>query len=172
MFQRNNTLGRNSPCSCGSGKKFKKCCDAKAYAPPIQAVRVENHDRSNEIVRHEHEALSQVATVQLIELFNAGRFVELESHTRALAQRYPNSEFVRKALGVSLQQQGKYALAVLELQKSIELMPNDAEAHHNLAICLKHLGRLGITHITFGVILKVDFILYQPDGQHLGLEAG
>lgn len=23
-------LGRNSPCSCGSGKKFKKCCIRKA----------------------------------------------------------------------------------------------------------------------------------------------
>jgi len=21
-----NSLGRNDPCSCGSGKKFKKCC--------------------------------------------------------------------------------------------------------------------------------------------------
>ena len=22
-------VGRNDPCSCGSGKKFKKCCEAK-----------------------------------------------------------------------------------------------------------------------------------------------
>ena len=22
-------IGRNDPCSCGSGKKFKKCCEAK-----------------------------------------------------------------------------------------------------------------------------------------------
>jgi hypothetical protein len=24
-------MGRNEPCYCGSGKKFKKCCVAKAY---------------------------------------------------------------------------------------------------------------------------------------------
>ena len=24
--------GRNEPCPCGSGKKFKKCCDGKADA--------------------------------------------------------------------------------------------------------------------------------------------
>jgi uncharacterized protein YecA (UPF0149 family) len=24
------TTGRNDPCPCGSGKKFKKCCGAKA----------------------------------------------------------------------------------------------------------------------------------------------
>ena len=26
-------LGRNDPCSCGSGKKFKKCCFSKEDAP-------------------------------------------------------------------------------------------------------------------------------------------
>ena len=26
--QRADTPGRNDPCSCGSGKKFKKCCGA------------------------------------------------------------------------------------------------------------------------------------------------
>ena len=27
------TVGRNDPCPCGSGKKFKKCCGAKAEPP-------------------------------------------------------------------------------------------------------------------------------------------
>lgn len=26
-------IGRNDPCSCGSGKKFKKCCLGKPYEP-------------------------------------------------------------------------------------------------------------------------------------------
>ena len=25
----NKKVGRNDPCSCGSGKKYKKCCEAK-----------------------------------------------------------------------------------------------------------------------------------------------
>jgi hypothetical protein len=25
-----NTIGRNDPCPCGSGNKFKKCCQSKA----------------------------------------------------------------------------------------------------------------------------------------------
>ena len=28
------TVGRNDPCPCGSGKKFKKCCAAKGEAKP------------------------------------------------------------------------------------------------------------------------------------------
>ncbi len=33
--QRNNwkTAGRNDPCPCGSGKKYKKCCDGKSTSP-------------------------------------------------------------------------------------------------------------------------------------------
>src|ERR1051326_8177566 len=29
------TVGRNDPCPCGSGKKFKKCCAAKREATTI-----------------------------------------------------------------------------------------------------------------------------------------
>lgn len=27
----NKKVGRNDPCPCGSGKKFKKCCEKKSY---------------------------------------------------------------------------------------------------------------------------------------------
>jgi hypothetical protein len=30
------TPGRNEPCSCGSGKKYKQCCEGKARSlPPV-----------------------------------------------------------------------------------------------------------------------------------------
>lgn len=29
------TTGRNTPCPCGSGKKYKKCCLAKAAIQPV-----------------------------------------------------------------------------------------------------------------------------------------
>src|SRR5580692_11633809 len=31
-------LGRNDPCSCGSGLKFKKCCLPKVISPPRQGA--------------------------------------------------------------------------------------------------------------------------------------
>jgi hypothetical protein len=31
--ERKMTVGRNDPCPCGSGKKFKKCCAAKWQTP-------------------------------------------------------------------------------------------------------------------------------------------
>jgi len=31
--------GRNDPCPCGSGKKFKRCCAGLSLAPPPEALR-------------------------------------------------------------------------------------------------------------------------------------
>lgn len=33
-------VGRNDPCPCGSGKKFKKCCEAKASKRSLGSAQV------------------------------------------------------------------------------------------------------------------------------------
>lgn len=76
----------------------------------------------------------------LIALYNERHYAELESQTRALIARFPNSGFAWKLLGASLQMQGNNALAAF--QKTAELMPGDAEAHFNLGVVLKSLGQL------------------------------
>lgn len=35
-----NKTGRNDPCPCGSGKKFKKCCESKAATKALSPGRV------------------------------------------------------------------------------------------------------------------------------------
>ena len=35
-------VGRNDPCPCGSGKKFKKCCEAKMLGKRFQAHKIED----------------------------------------------------------------------------------------------------------------------------------
>ncbi len=37
-------VGRNDPCPCGSGKKFKKCCINKAEIPPVVSVPFDELD--------------------------------------------------------------------------------------------------------------------------------
>ena len=34
-------LGRNDPCSCGSGKKFKKCCESLLLGGRFKAEKVD-----------------------------------------------------------------------------------------------------------------------------------
>lgn len=33
-------IGRNDPCPCGSGKKFKKCCEEKGKTKALSPERV------------------------------------------------------------------------------------------------------------------------------------
>ncbi len=116
-------LGRNDPCSCGSGKKYKNCCLGKeAFHLPY----------SLEPTPDELNLLGA--------LFNTGRYVELENWARSLLKLYPDAGIVWKLLGLSLQMQGKDALTAL--QKSAQLLPNDAEAHGNLAAALRARGQL------------------------------
>ena len=34
-------IGRNDPCHCGSGKKFKKCCESKMIGGRFMAAKVD-----------------------------------------------------------------------------------------------------------------------------------
>jgi predicted O-linked N-acetylglucosamine transferase (SPINDLY family) len=65
----------------------------------------------------------------------------METRARLLLDRYPNSGFAWKVLGVSLLNQGKDALNAL--RKAATLLPDDAAAHSNLGIALGSLGQLG-----------------------------
>ena len=38
-----NKVGRNDPCPCGSGKKYKKCCELKGSGKKLEASRFNVH---------------------------------------------------------------------------------------------------------------------------------
>lgn len=109
---------RNVPCPCGSGKKFKHCCDRKVVTSPTPPADV--------IDQH-------------IALYSAGRYAELESRAHALVAQYPDFGFAWQLLGGALQMQNKDALPAF--QKMAELMPSQADAHYNLGVALKSAGR-------------------------------
>ena len=133
--------GRNDPCPCGSGKKFKKCCEGK----PEYSAPAADSKRTAAPPAAECDAL--------VALFNAGRHAELETRTRLLLERYPESGFAWKVLGAALQAQGKDALAAMA--KATNLLPNDAEAHSNLGAVLKELGRLDDAAASFRRALEI-----------------
>jgi hypothetical protein len=43
-------VGRNDPCPCGSGKKFKKCCESKMLGKRFSAHKIEDQNIANRAV--------------------------------------------------------------------------------------------------------------------------
>jgi protein O-GlcNAc transferase len=138
--------GRNAPCPCGSGKKFKKCCQAK-----FEAAAVNKEPKIDEIN-------------QLVALFNSGKHTESEDQARLLTAQYPDSGTAWKTLGVFLQVQGKDAIPAL--QKAAEFLPDDAEAHSNLGCALRNIGRINESVASCHRALQI-----KPDcaGAHINL---
>ena len=110
--------GRNAPCACGSGKKSKHCCQALGERLPSAPPTELN---------------------QLIALFHAGRYAEMETRARLLVERYPDSGIAWKLFGTALGVQGRDALSAL--QKSAVLLPEDIEIHINLGNVLQDVGQ-------------------------------
>ena len=100
--------GRNDPCPCGSGKRYKHCCGQ---------IGGESQPAGTQL-----QALSA--------LLKAGNLTELERRARELTTLDPHDGGAWKALGVALALQQKDALSAL--QRAVELLPEDAQAHANL----------------------------------------
>jgi tetratricopeptide (TPR) repeat protein/SAM-dependent methyltransferase len=138
--------GRNDPCPCGSGKKYKKCCQNKLAA-----------QIATQTTQPKVSVPSPTEISQFVHLFNSRRYTEMENLARELLERYPSSGFAWKALGAVLGLQGKNSL--LALQKATELIPDDAEAHYNLGNALKDLGQLedAVRSYHLAIKLKPDY---------------
>jgi tetratricopeptide (TPR) repeat protein len=112
--------GRNAPCPCASGKKYKHCCGA-----PAAAVATAPAPDPKELGL-------------LVGLVNQGRAGEAEVQAAALLHTHPDAGMLWKILGVALVRQGKDAVAAL--RRTAQLLPQDAEAHGNLGAALAARG--------------------------------
>jgi tetratricopeptide (TPR) repeat protein len=114
-------LGRNDPCFCGSGKKFKHCHGglAATVAAP--------------------QPLSPHEIGALVRLVDQGRLSEAEGKVRSALTSHPSEGILWKILSVALVRQSKDALQAL--RRTAELMPNDAEALRNLGAALHDRGQ-------------------------------
>jgi tetratricopeptide (TPR) repeat protein len=107
--------GRNDPCHCGSGKKYKRCCLDKdeaaeratraaveAAKPPPQATRGPLLDESDELTN---------ASNGVIALIRAGKIDEAEQAARDLLVRYPEVHDGYDRLGMVYEARGDHKQA-------------------------------------------------------------
>lgn len=142
-------LSRNDPCPCGSGKKYKKCCQEKLEAAASQPVRQPE-------VTGGQIGGGQTGLDTLMQLVNLQRYQEAEPLARSLTKTFPRDAFVWKIWGVILKHMGRSQEALAPMQKAIALSPNDAEAHNNLGNIFKDVGRLSDAEISLRRALKIE----------------
>ena len=104
--------GRNDPCPCGSGQKFKHCC-GRPVAPAAAAATIDPRE-----------------IAPLVAMVKGGRLHEAQLRVSALLGVQPEAGILWKILSVALLRQGKDAVAAL--RQAAERLPEDAEAHANL----------------------------------------
>ena len=82
---------------------------------------------------------SQQQLIRLLELYQTRNYSDAEKLSLSITQEFPEHPFAWKVLGVVLKQMGKINESLVASQKSVQLDPQDSEAHNNLGITLKEL---------------------------------
>jgi tetratricopeptide (TPR) repeat protein len=138
--------GRNDPCPCGSGKKYKHCCLEKdqtvehekfARAAAAAAEQKEIEDRIKAL--DEAHGLA-AASNAVIDLIDAGKLDEAEQAARELLVRYPEVHDGYDQLGMVYEARGPNKQAADYYRQVIEFArahpeqydPDFATAFHNL----------------------------------------
>jgi tetratricopeptide (TPR) repeat protein len=95
----------------------------------------------------------------LLECYQKGRFSDAENLAISITQEFPTNQFGWKVLGAVLKQTGRISASLVASQKSVQLVPQDAEAHYNLGNTLKELGRLDEAEACYtqAIALKPDY---------------
>jgi len=102
---------------------------------------------------------SQEQLSSLLEHYQNGRFSDAEKLAKFITQEFPKHQFGWKVLGAVLQQTGRSVESLIPMQKSVQLAPQDAEAHSNLGATLKEAGRLDEAEASYkrAIALKPDY---------------
>lgn len=103
----------------------------------------------------------------LLGLLTAGNWVDAGPAARALTERFPDRGLGWKIFGALQWADGRTDLALMAMQKSVELLPQDAEALANLGALLTKLERVDAAEAYLNKALKIDpdlAIAYVPLG--------
>jgi tetratricopeptide (TPR) repeat protein len=146
-----NNIGRNDPCPCGSGKKYKKCCLARDEAARFrdQAARF-----------RETAARPQAATIdgekpfiaelrpdldkkvdRLLQRLEQGEGRAVEPEIKALLEKHPHYHMTHYAMGLYIGMVLDDPLASIPyFERAVEILPIFPEAHFNLGAAAMKAG--------------------------------
>jgi predicted TPR repeat methyltransferase len=166
--------GRNDPCPCGSGKKYKKCCGDKAVTQAQSTTSANNlfialgYHRLGNLAQAEalyREALLEQpknhAALNLLGMLagQTGRLDEAVHLINKAIKLNPSVPEYYNNLGNVLRLQKKFDEAIVHLKHAITLKPKQAELHASLGNVYRDEGRLdeAIAAFSYAVAIHPGF---------------
>jgi tetratricopeptide (TPR) repeat protein len=119
-------IGRNDPCPCGSGKKYKQCCrdkdEAAEHAARVAAQTAAAADYQERHTQLEREDELAHASNAVIDLVDAGHLDEAEQAARELLVRFPDVHDGYDRLGMVFEARGDHKAAADCYRKVVEFV--------------------------------------------------
>ena len=119
-------IGRNDPCACGSGKKYKKCCmardEAAARAVQPAAVPVRPPSRANYFQEHDEPDELTEASNAVVDMVHAGHLDAAEQAAHDLLARFPDVHDGYDRLGMICEARGDHRQAADYYRKAIDVI--------------------------------------------------
>lgn len=138
--------GRNEPCPCGSGKKYKQCCQQK------QGTNVSRKNTAAGAIPN----LLRCA----VQYHQAGFLTEAEALYHQVLQKAPNYTDALHLLGAIALQNGDFGLAINLTSRGLKANSTNPEAYGNLGLALHEQGQLqaAADHYYKALALKPDYV--------------
>jgi tetratricopeptide (TPR) repeat protein len=125
--------GRNDPCPCGSGQKYKRCCMDKDQAAEHATLAAQQVERDAIEAQRRARIKDYIASIQepdeldeasngVVDLIHAGRLDEAERAARELLVRYPEVPDGHDRLGMLYEARGQNREAADCYRKVVDFM--------------------------------------------------
>jgi len=134
--------GRNDPCPCRSGKKYKQCCLQREKVRGVKTHFVESSipkTMQTAWVNHQH-----------------GRLSEAKAICHQILQKAPNNPDALGLLGVMALQEGNMEDAVQLISTAIRANPSNPEYYSNLGFALHEQGKLDQAAANYRKAISID----------------
>lgn len=116
--------GRNDPCPCGSGKKYKRCCnDAdRARGAPVLATSTRTSSSSREpILIIEDDGLDELSN-SVLDLIRERRFEEALAACDRLLREFPDVQDGLERSGLVHAAMGNHAIAAEFFRRAVDFV--------------------------------------------------